>query len=79
MVSGMGVERIVMDPEVLSGKRVMKGTRIPVYLILELLAAGMSVDDVLREYPELTREDIQAVLEYASRILQHEIVVPLEA
>jgi len=79
MVSGMGVERIVMNPEVLSGKPVIKGTRIPVYLILELLGAGMSVDDVLREYPELTREDVQAALEYASRILQHEIVVPLEA
>jgi len=71
MVSGMGVERIVMNPEVLSGKPVIKGTRIPVYLILELLGAGMSVDDVLREYPELTREDVQAALEYASRILQH--------
>lgn len=68
-----------MNPEVLSGKPVIKGTRIPVYLILELLAAGMSVDDVLEEYPELTREDIQAALEYASKILQHEIVVPLEA
>ena len=75
----MGVERIVMNPEVLSGKPVIKGTRIPVYLILELLAAGMSVNDVLEEYPELTREDIQAALEYASKILQHEIVVPLEA
>jgi len=67
MVSGVGVERIVINPEVLSGKPVIKGTRIPVYLILELLAAGMSMDDVLREYPELTREDIQAALEYASR------------
>ena len=75
----MGVERIVMNPEVLSGKPVIKGTRIPVYLILELLAAGMSVDDVLEEYPELTREDVQAALEYASKILQHEVVVPLEA
>ena len=75
----MGVERIVMNPEVLSGKPVIKGTRIPVYLILELLAAGMSVDDVLEEYPKLTQEDIQAALEYASKILQHEIVVPLEA
>jgi len=79
MVSGVSVERIVINPEVLSGKPVIKGTRIPVYLILELLAAGMSMDDVLKEYPELTREDIQAALEYASRILQHEMVVPLEA
>ena len=64
--------RIVVDPKVMVGKPVVKGTRIPVYLILELLAAGLSVDDVLGEYPELTREDIQAALEYASKILQHE-------
>lgn len=75
----MGVERIVINPEVLSGKPVIKGTRIPVYLILELLSAGMSMDDILDEYPPLTREDIQAALEYASKILQHETVVPLEA
>jgi len=73
------LERIVVDPKVMVGKPVVKGTRIPVYLILELLAAGLSVDDVLGEYPELTREDIQAALEYASKVLQHEIVVPLEA
>jgi len=73
------LERIVVDPKVMVGKPVIKGTRIPVYLILELLAAGMSVDDVLGEYPELTREDIQAALEYASKILQHEEVVPFEA
>ena len=73
------LERIVVDPKVMVGKPVIKGTRIPVYLILELLAAGMSVADVLGEYPELTREDVQAALEYASKILQHEIVVPLEA
>ena len=71
--------RIVVDPKVMVGKPVIKGTRIPVYLILELLAAGMSVDEVLGEYPELTREDVQAALEYASKILQHEIVVHLEA
>jgi uncharacterized protein (DUF433 family) len=71
--------RIVVNPKVMVGKPVIKGTRIPVYLILELLAAGVSVDDILEEYPELTREDVQAALKYASKILQHEIVVPLEA
>ena len=72
-------ERIVVDPRVLRGKAVIKGTRIPVYLILELLAAGMSVEDILKEYPELKEEDIRAALEYASKLLKNEVVLPLEA
>ena len=72
-------ERIVVDPRVLRGKAVIKGTRIPVYLILELLAAGMSVEDVLKEYPELKEEDIRAALEHASELLKSEVVLPLEA
>nr|MDO8043434.1 DUF433 domain-containing protein [Candidatus Baldrarchaeota archaeon] len=72
-------ERIVVDPRVLRGKAVIKGTRIPVYLILELLAAGMSVEDILKEYPELKEEDIRAALEYASKLLKSEVVLPLEA
>lgn len=75
----METERIEINPEILAGKPVIKGTRIPVYLILELLAAGMSIEDVLKEYPELTREDIQAALKYASMMLQHETVIPIEA
>ncbi len=72
-------ERIVVDPRVLRGKAVIKGTRIPVYLILELLAAGMGVEDILKEYPELKEEDIRAALEYASKLLKNEVVLPLEA
>jgi len=72
-------ERIVVDPRVLRGKAVIKGTRIPVYLILELLAAGMSVEDILKEYPELKEKDIRAALEYASKLLKNEVVLPLEA
>ncbi|RLE78647.1 MAG: antitoxin [Thermoprotei archaeon] len=73
------VERVVVDPKVLRGKPVIKGTRIPVYLILELLAAGMSIKDILREYPELREEDVRAALDYASKLLKQEIVLPLEA
>lgn len=73
----MDLERIEVNPKVLSGKPVIKGTRIPVYLILELLSAGMSVDEILKEYPPLTEEDVKASLEYASKILQHETTVPL--
>jgi len=73
------VERIVVNPRVLKGKPVIRGTRIPVYLILELLAAGMSVEDVLREYPELREEDVRAALDYASKLLKQEVILPLEA
>ncbi|RLE77449.1 MAG: antitoxin [Thermoprotei archaeon] len=73
------VERIVVDPKVLKGKPVIRGTRIPVYLILELLAAGMSVEDVLKEYPELREEDVRAALDYASKLLKQEVILPLEA
>jgi len=72
-------ERIVVDPRVLRGKAVVKSTRISVYLILELLVAGMSVGDVLKEYPELKEEDIRAALEHASELLKSEVVLPLEA
>ncbi len=67
--------RIVVDPRVLGGKPVIRGTRIPVYLILELLANGWSVDDILREYPHLTREDVLAAIRYAARVLREEVIV----
>jgi uncharacterized protein (DUF433 family) len=53
-------ERIIVDPEVLTGKPVILGTRLSVEFILELLAAGQSTDDLLANYPGLTREDILA-------------------
>ena len=65
------MERIVVDPEVLAGKPVVRGTRLAVELILELMAAGQSENDLLTNYPGLTREDILACLSYAS-YLAHE-------
>ncbi|HUU54011.1 MAG TPA: DUF433 domain-containing protein [Armatimonadota bacterium] len=59
-------KRITIDPEVMLGKPVIAGTRIPVELILRKLAADVSVDAVLREYPRLTKADVQAALAYAS-------------
>jgi uncharacterized protein (DUF433 family) len=59
-------ERIAINPEVMLGKPVIAGTRIPVERILRKLAANMSVEAILRDYPRLTREDIQAALAYAS-------------
>ena len=65
-------DRIMIDPEVLSGKPVIKGTRIPVYLIIELLANGMTEKEILRQYPTLRKEDIKAALVYASKCLENE-------
>jgi uncharacterized protein (DUF433 family) len=59
-------ERIVVDPEILAGKPVIRGTRLAVEFILELLAAGQSESEILANYPGLTREDILACLSYAS-------------
>ena len=66
--------RITTDPNVLAGKPVIRGTRIPVYLIVELLAAGNSRPDILKEYPQLTDEDITAAMAYASELLRGELL-----
>ena len=65
------LDRIEMDPRVCNGKPVIKGTRIPVSVILEQVAEGESWDEVLSGYPELHREDIQAALFYATASLDH--------
>jgi uncharacterized protein (DUF433 family) len=65
-------DRITIDPEVLSGKPVIKGTRIPVYLIIELLGGGMTETEILSQYPTLKKEDIKAALLYASRCIENE-------
>ena len=62
-------DRIEINPAVMLGKPVIKGTRIPVYLILENLEAGETVEQLLDAYPRLTREDIQAAIAY-SAVLQ---------
>jgi uncharacterized protein (DUF433 family) len=59
-------ERVTVDPDILAGKPVIRGTRIAVELVLELLAAGQSEACILDNYPGLTREDILACLAYAS-------------
>ena len=67
--------RIEINPEVMLGKPVVAGTRIPVEDILRKLAANMSFEEVLRDYPRLSREDIQAALAYASEALGSEEVL----
>ncbi len=66
---------IEVNPRILGGKPIIKGTRIPVSLILGYLAGGMSVDEVLREYPTLTKEAIHACLAYAREVVDLEEVV----
>jgi len=64
-------ERIELDPRVCNGKPVIKGTRIPITVILEQLAEGNPWDSILSGYPELTREDIHAALHYARASIDH--------
>lgn len=70
-------ERIVVDPEVLVGKPVVRGTRLAVEFIVELLAQGWSEGDVLENYPGLTEQDLRACLKYASARLHAEKVYPV--
>jgi uncharacterized protein (DUF433 family) len=63
------LERISVKPDVCNGRPVIRGTRITVQTVLEFLAAGDSVEDLLDEYPKLTRADVQACLDYASRVM----------
>jgi uncharacterized protein (DUF433 family) len=71
-------ERITIDPNILVGKPIIKGTRLAVEFILELLAHGWPEDEVLRNCPGITREDIHACLGYASAALSDEKVYPLK-
>jgi uncharacterized protein (DUF433 family) len=70
-------DRIVVDPAILTGKPVIKGTRIAVEFILDLLAEGWTHDDILRNHPSLTSGDLHAALHYAAETLKREHVFPL--
>ena len=73
------LKRISIDPNVCFGKPCLKGHRIWVSLILDMLAEGMAVDDILKEYPQLEPEDIYACLAYGSEMSRERYVeVPLE-
>jgi uncharacterized protein (DUF433 family) len=67
-------DRITVDPNVLVGKPIIRGTRISVEFVIDLLARGWSVEQVLQEYDHLTPVDIQACLAYANEILKSERV-----
>ena len=70
-------KNIVADPEILTGKLVIRGTRIPVDLILKKLAEGIQVKEILKDYPRLTKGHIQEILKYAHSLVAREEVYPV--
>ena len=66
--------RIVSTPDILSGKPRIEGTRIPAALILGYLAAGKTYEEIIAEFPDLTREDIAACLDYARDLAEYKVV-----
>ena len=71
-------DRIVLDPTILAGKPVVKGTRIPVELVLKRLAQDLDMQTIFAAYPRLTEEDIKACLAYAQEVVEGEEVYPLD-
>ena len=69
---------IEADPRVMLGKPVIKGTRITVEHILEELANGLTVEQILREYPQLTREGVQAALRFAANSVSYDRAYPID-
>ena len=70
-------ERIVVNPKIMVGKPIIRGTRIPVDAILNRLADGMTISDILEEYPNITEEDIRAALTYVSQVIAGEQIIPM--
>ena len=71
------LQRVTLNPKVMVGKPVIRGTRIPVALIVRMLSEGIGEDDILREYPSMEPRDIRAALAYAASVLENEEVFPL--
>ena len=69
---------ITSNPNILFGKPAIKDTRIPVELVLDELAGGMSIEELLKEYPRLSREAIYAALAFAADTLRREVIYPLD-
>lgn len=75
----MEVAEIVSDPAVMMGKPTIAGTRITVELILEKLAAGESVEQILEAHPRLREEQVRAAIEFAARAIRADVVYPVRA
>lgn len=72
-------QRVVSNPDVLTGKPIIAGTRLSVQFIVGLLAKGVTHEDILKEYPYITEEGIRACLGYASQLLDSSTLIPLAA
>ncbi|QDK80548.1 DUF433 domain-containing protein [Spirosoma sp. KCTC 42546] len=72
-------QRIISNPDVLTGKPVIVGTRLSVQFIVGLLAKGVTHQELLMEYPYIIEEDIRACLAYASQLLESSTLIPLAA
>jgi uncharacterized protein (DUF433 family) len=70
------LKRIIVDPRIMVGKPVIRGTRVPVDAIIHRIAQGATIDELLEDYPKITRLDIKAALEYAESLVRGEDVVP---
>ncbi|MFC1713705.1 DUF433 domain-containing protein [Candidatus Poribacteria bacterium] len=73
------LDRIAIDPRVCHGKPCIKGTRIPVFVILDALAAGMTYDEISDDYPPITGDDIRAALSYAALLADEEEIALIAA
>ena len=73
------LQRITLDPEVCHGKPTLRNMRYPVSMILDLLSAGMTSEELMTDYPALQKEDIQACLFYASRLSETKTIHKLSA
>ena len=71
------LDRITIDPQICHGKPVIRGLRYPVETMLELLSAGMTIDEILADYEDLEREDLLAVLTFATRLSQVKRLEPV--
>jgi uncharacterized protein (DUF433 family) len=69
-------KRIVVDPKIMVGKPVIKGTRIPVVTIIHRIAEGSTMEEIIQDYPKITKKDIKAVLEYAESVMRGEDILP---
>lgn len=67
------LKRITFDPNIMGGQACIRGMRIPVSLVVNLVANGMTSEDILKEYPDLEREDIKEALQYASWLTKEKL------
>jgi uncharacterized protein (DUF433 family) len=72
----LGFDRITFDPNILGGKACIRGMRISVSLIVNLVANGMTVDEIMAEYPDLEPEDVQQALRYAAWATEERVYLP---